>query len=292
MNLATGQQKSYKLKVNILLCSIFTVFTFTFYSATLNAQSLGSQVILKGKVVDLYTGNPVECELEFRPEGGNKIRIRSNSISGEYEQVFNIGEKVTVSFNAFNVLKEEQQVTIVKQNSGSIEQKQDFKVKVFSQGAVLNSIQGFSVGDNKLNSSGKTLLEDLKTLLRFNRSVYINIEVNSEDTYKIQKIDKNVEPYNELNTKGKKKSPKELNALKAKIASQQAEITSAEKANNEIEQKAGNLSEQRKSTVEELLRDLKGLSDKVKVTLNTHLTTENKSDNIRIVVDKVEDKTK
>lgn len=294
MNLS--QQNSKLKNTNLKLSLLSLVFAFLVFSATnvidLNAQIInnkGSQAILKGKVLDYYTGSPVECEMEFKVEGGNKVKIKSNSITGEYEQLFNVGDKLKLTFIAYNVLKQEETIEITKPNNDNFEQKQDFKVKKLVEGKIFDFADAFSNGDNSINANGKSKIEELKTILRFNRGLSVNIEVNADDTYSLAENNIKVETYNELNEKGKKKSKKEIDAMNKRIAEQKAKLNAAESQNQATLTQALELSNKRKSAVEEIISTFKGLTDRIKVTAKSTLGTKNSND-LNIIIDKVENK--
>lgn len=287
---------SYQNNINYkfnLLNVFLLLFTFsTFNLSYLNAQIVnnkGSQAILKGKVLDFYTGAPVECELEFKVEGGNKVKIKSNSITGEYEQLFDVGSKLKLTFIAYNVLKQEESIEITKPNNDNFEQKQDFKVKKLVEGKVFDFADAFTGGDNSINANGQSKLEELKTILRFNRGLSVNIEVNADDTYALAENTVKVETYNELNEKGKKKSKKEIDAMNKRIAEQKAKFEAADNQNKTTLTQALELSNKRKIAVETIVKTFKGLTDRIKVTTKSTLGTKSNTD-LNIIIDKVENK--
>ncbi|MEJ5286725.1 MAG: hypothetical protein CH6_0265 [Candidatus Kapaibacterium sp.] len=162
------------------------------YSQFLNNTSV--QLILKGKVYDEYTGNPVGAIIEFRTTTGKKFKIKSDSVSGEYSQVFNSGDKIEVIIYDWDVVREKFSVQLPDTNKYA-EIEQNFKVKHLKEGLVAYRFNCFETGSAEILPDCKANLLSLDEVLRFNRNVKFEIQVTAFDTYyktkrkqKIQKV--------------------------------------------------------------------------------------------------------
>ena len=279
-------------KIGIIKGLFIAIVIFIGINNILFAQIInnkGTQIILKGEVRDFYTNAPVSCELQIKTESGSRMKIKSNSITGAYEQLFNVGDKVTITFAGFDILKQDETV-VIKESKETGEQIQNFKVKQLVNGKVLESIDAFAKNENQINQFGKAKIEELKVLLRFNRSLSLNIIVSSEDTYQNASNTITVETFNELDAKGKKKSKKELDAMKKRIAEQTAKLEVANKQNTDLANKAIELSNSRKAEIEKIISTFAGITDRIKVTINSNLANKLNDNDMFFTVDKVENK--
>ncbi|MGB9912138.1 MAG: hypothetical protein ACPLRO_02100 [Candidatus Kapaibacteriota bacterium] len=151
----------------------------------LGAQFLNNtsiQLILKGKVVDEYTGDPVGAIIEFRTDKGKKFKIKSDSISGEYSQVFNSGEKIEVIIYDWDLVRGKFNIELPDTNKFA-EIEQNFKVKRLKPGLVAYRFDCFERGSANLLPDCKEKLLSLDEVLRFNRNVKFEIQVTAFDTY-------------------------------------------------------------------------------------------------------------
>lgn len=279
-------------KIGLIKHLIFAITIFIGLNYNLSAQIInnkGTQVILKGEVRDFFTNAPVSCELQIKTESGSKMKIKSNSITGAYEQLFNVGEKITVTFSSFDILKQDE-VVVIKESKETGEQIQNFKVKQLVSGKILESIDAFGKNEASINQFGKAKLEELKLLMRFNRSLTLNLVVSSDDSFQSAANSITVETYNELDAKGKKKSKKELDAMKKRIAEQNAKLEAANKQNADLANKSIELSNKRKSEVEKIIATFAGMADRLKVTINTTNSNKQSDNDLFFTVDKVENK--
>jgi hypothetical protein len=154
-----------------------------FFLLSLNSFSLKTvQVIVKGKVIDEYSGKPTEAQIEFKTSSGNKFKIKSNSIDGSYSQVFNAGETVDATFTNFDLIKTTSSFK-VDQTDTYKEQNLDLKVKKLTAGLVAYSLEAFKSGEDVVNQESKAVIEKLEEVMTFNRNVKFDISVNAHDTY-------------------------------------------------------------------------------------------------------------
>lgn len=282
--------KNYINKSIGLITSLFIIF----FSVQNNSNSQiinnkGTQVLLKGIVTDYYTNLPVSCEIIFKTESGNKIKIKSNSNTGAYEQIFNSGEKLNISFNGFDIIKQEEVLTI-KETKEMSEQNQNFKVKQVVAGKELERYDFFDANSAKENSKLKEKMEDLKLLLRFNRAISFDLIITADDTFSGNNSDVTIDNMEETNTKGKKKSKKEIDAMNKKIEAQKAKLAKSQKENSELIGKSMELGNERKKVLAQYVETFKGMTDRINLVVSDKLNSNINSNEIILRVNKVEDK--
>lgn len=173
------------------------VLILLFIPTILSSQFLNNsnvQLILKGKVIDEYTGNPVGAVIEFRTNTGKKFKIKSDSVSGNYQQVFQSGENVEVIIYDWDVVRTKFTVQLPDTNKYA-EIEQNFAVKHLREGLIAYKYNCFERGNANLTPSCKDNLLGLDEVLRFNRNVKFEIQVTAFDTYvktkrfeKVQKV--------------------------------------------------------------------------------------------------------
>lgn len=129
-----------------------------------------NQVFLKGTVTDKYTGKPVYCDIEIRPEGGTKFKIFSDPVSGNYEQLIKGGTSYEFVFYRYNVLRQ-----IVKIDYPTFEryreEEANFKVITLTPGVTAYEVEIFEPNSAVIKESAKQFFEDFKLQLRFHRTV-------------------------------------------------------------------------------------------------------------------------
>lgn len=163
--------------------SITTILCFLFTIIGINAQGgLGEQVMVKGKVVDVNTKQPISIELEFEPPTGSKFIVKSLEITGKFDQLFQSGTKYNVTFAGDNIYREETTFTPVgKEGEGYSEIAQTFEVKGLTTGVIVEDIAIFGAGSTDLTSAGKSFLKEMKISMRFNRNASFVFQVNAAD---------------------------------------------------------------------------------------------------------------
>ncbi len=151
------------------------------------------QLILYGTVTDEYTGSPVGATIEFRTPEGKKFRIKSDSITGKYQQVFSSGEQVEAIIYDWDVIRQRFNFRLPDTNKYA-EIEKNFVVKQLKEGLVAFSFDCFEQGSNTLSQDAEEKIKSLDEILRFNRNVKFEIQVTAFDTYiktsTIQKIQK------------------------------------------------------------------------------------------------------
>lgn len=153
------------------------------FSLALFSQDTSTRIV-KGKVIDKTTGNPVGLEIQFEDARGKKFKIKSDPKTGQYEQLLNSSEKYTLTFISSDVLREDQTFTPTPPDASFEPQIHNFEVFVLKPNVVLYEFDVFSANSSDISSNGLAKLEDLKTMMRINRSLYIKVEVHQDDSSK------------------------------------------------------------------------------------------------------------
>lgn len=165
--------------------TLTTLLTILFLSVfSLQSQDLGTR-ILKGKIVDKNTGKPLDVDIQFEDSKGKKFKIKSNSLTGNYEQLLNSNETYIITFLRFDVLRDETEIKITPPDTSFDPQMQDFEVLILSPGAELFDYDLFESKSPEISENGMKQLERLKKIMRFNGALNINIEIHSEDSFDV-----------------------------------------------------------------------------------------------------------
>ncbi|MCX7909645.1 MAG: hypothetical protein N2560_09040 [Ignavibacteria bacterium] len=179
------------MKKLVIISVIILIVPCLLYPQFLNNSTV--QLILKGKVLDEYTGNPVGAIIEFRTSTGKKFKIKSDSVSGEYSQVFQSGENIEVIIYDWDVIRQKFNVQLPDTNKYA-EIEQNFTVKHLKEGLVAFKFDCFEKGNSSLLNDCEEKLGGLDDVLRFNRNVKFEIQVTAYDTYiktrKVQTVQK------------------------------------------------------------------------------------------------------
>lgn len=162
--------------------ALFLVF-FSFYNVQINAQIINKsvQVLVKGKITDFYTNNPMQVEIRFEDPSGKFFKISSNSLTGNYEQVLQSGTKYDVRLNS-NFIFPTSYELITPNAEQYLEIDQDYQVIKLEKGTTALALDIFQAGSNIINVNAIDLINDLNVKMRFNRSVKVNFEINVIDS--------------------------------------------------------------------------------------------------------------
>lgn len=171
------------------------------------AQSV--PVLLKGNVTEDKNNEPIGIQIEFRSRDGKKIRTQSNAKYGTYEQLLNAGESYEVVLSSPNIVRKIDSVKLEPSTKFG-EQSANFSVTKLAPGVELFGIDAF----DKLSATPKTALlddlEEIKEMLKFNRSISIEFVVTAKDTYNKAIEMKQVETKSaDKKKKKKQKQPKQ-----------------------------------------------------------------------------------
>ncbi len=161
-------------------------------------------IVVKGKIADEQTGEPMGVDIEFRNSDGKKIKINSNSLTGEFQQVLNAGEFYEVILSGSNIIRKVDRFKVDHYDSYD-EQEQNFTVKKLEPGRTLFRLSPFEKGSSQIiGDELESIFIELQEIMKFNRAVYFEFVVNAKETYTKAPI---VQYKEEPKTKGKKKKP-------------------------------------------------------------------------------------
>jgi hypothetical protein len=224
---------------------LITLFALIFVFASISG--LAVQVIVKGKVIDEYTGKPTEAQIEFKTSSGTKFKIKSNSLDGSFSQVFSAGETVDATFTNFDLIKTTSTFKVDDSDKFK-EQSLDLKVKKLTLGTVVYQYTAFPEKNATINSDSKTGIQKLEEIMTFNRNVKFEISVNSHDVY--AKL---------IKTESTKKSSKKG---KKTVAETETKKTIIEPSESEIK----TLVDSRISQINDILKTFKKFQNRVTIT--------------------------
>ncbi|MFP4369591.1 MAG: hypothetical protein ACLFR2_08430 [Candidatus Kapaibacterium sp.] len=151
-------------------------------SMSLSAQILNqtaANTLLKGVVLDEYTGKPLGVEIMIEG-GGKKIKTQSNDSDGSFEQLLTSGIEYEITFIRWDVWRETEIIDI-KKSSGYEEKEMTFKAKKLTPGKRIFVKDAFKPGTDELKPEIEKWLIDFKTLMRFNRSIEYNFITKAPD---------------------------------------------------------------------------------------------------------------
>ncbi len=171
----------------ILIASFIMLVSF----AAANAQFITNQkgkVMLKGKVVNMQTGEPLQVSIELRNSEGKRImKFENNSNTGEFQQLLDAGKTFTLVFTNYNILREEREVKI-KQGEGYTEQEEVFELPVLKIGTDVCKLDAFDKSEATLNPQAKKRLDHLKIQMRFNRSVKFDFLISGSGALQQKRV--------------------------------------------------------------------------------------------------------
>ncbi len=166
----------------------FIVFLLLFSSSFLFSQSdkqiysIGGNVIVKGRVTCENTGEPVETELEFRASNGKKIRTKSNSITGNWEQVLP-SDNYKVILHSWNVARKTYDLQ-VQPSEKYKEIQQNFTVKRLLPLDIYLQSDLFEPNSADLKTDFTEIANEIKEVLKYNRAVEFTLFVSAADMNK------------------------------------------------------------------------------------------------------------
>jgi|GEM_PF-1991382 len=139
------------------------------------------QTLIRGTITNNIDNAIEGVEIIFKDASGKKFSTKSDSKTGKYQQLLRSGETYEIYFKRFDVLREEFEIVPESGENNYKEQNLDLKVKLLRKGSTLSELDLFDNNSSKLNSKAENLIEKLKTLLRFNRSIRVSILVSAND---------------------------------------------------------------------------------------------------------------
>ncbi|GAB5466649.1 MAG: hypothetical protein Kapaf2KO_20850 [Candidatus Kapaibacteriales bacterium] len=139
-----------------------------------SALAFAGQVMVKGKTLDKYTGKPVGVNVEFKDPNGKKIKVKSNTLTGEYQQLLEGGKNYEVTVFESEVYRQSFDLNTQNSSEAYSEQMNDMQVIIMNDGVELERIDGFS-GSTQLTSDANDALKGLNKMMRFNRGLKLII---------------------------------------------------------------------------------------------------------------------
>lgn len=161
--------------INLLILLAIIFSTTNIYSQDLSTR------IVKGVITDKTSGKPIALDIQIEDSKGKKFKIKSNS-TGNYEQLLQANETYKFTFLDPEVLREEVDFKATAPDASYAPQIKNFEVFVMKEGVELYDFDVFDKGSESISSAGKAKLENLKSIMRFNRALSINIEIHPDDS--------------------------------------------------------------------------------------------------------------
>lgn len=161
-----------KIVLYMILC--FPLMTFNTYSQFLSGDN--AQILVKGIVLDENSNEPLGVIIELRTKDGKKIKTQSNSNTGLFEQLLPSGENYTVILSSDDIIRKEFEFATEAAKEFKEQDEKWYAVKP-RPGARIFSANIFDNGSSNIHSSGQKQLKELQMLLRFNRTLYVAIEL-------------------------------------------------------------------------------------------------------------------
>ena len=191
-----------KLVVFFLLLS----YSLLFSQSDKQIYSIGGNVIVKGRVTCELTGEPVETELEFRASNGKKIRTKSNSITGNWEQVLP-SDNYKVILHSWNIARKTYDMQ-VQPSEKYKEIQQNFTVKRLLPTDIYLQSPLFKNNSAELSADFSQIAGEIKEVLKYNRAVEFTFYVSASDMNKPSETKVNAVDNTQNNTKSSKKTAK------------------------------------------------------------------------------------
>ena len=171
------------MKFKILsVASLITLFIFTLNMQSQLITGQSSPVLLKGKVIDELTGQPAGVNIEIRNSDGKKIKINSNSLHGDYEQLLESNQTYEFIFTGYDIIRKSETVKTLD-TAKYAEQEINFSVKKLTPGVTFQNVDAFEKLSLNPSNNLVTTFDEIKDIMKFNRAVSFEFYVNAHDTY-------------------------------------------------------------------------------------------------------------
>ncbi len=139
--------------------------------------------LLQGTLTDEATGKPIAVDFEITDPVGAKTRGKSASNNGSYQAVLEPGNTYTVSFSSFDILRKTETIVLPSSEKYSIVVK-DYKIQKLRSGMELNALHAFKAGQSNLSTQATEYLNELKEMMRRNRSLTVIINTFGDELLK------------------------------------------------------------------------------------------------------------
>lgn len=141
-------------------------------------HALQNNILFKGELINENDGKPIGAEVTFIDEDGDKIKVNANELSGNFEQLLKADHNYKIIFAGADILRKEIEIKTDEAETYG-EQSESFTVVKMESGAKIVEIN-VSNDNASLSNAGISALGELKTLLRFNRSLYLDLVTENE----------------------------------------------------------------------------------------------------------------
>lgn len=148
----------------------------------LNIKIYSAQVVITGKIIEEGTNRPIGLEFQLSSKTGKKIKCRSNSKDGAYQQVLEPGETYYVGFNEY-ILSYGHSAITTPDSKTYVEINHDFVVKKVVTGLELFNVKLFAPNQSELFNGNTNILEELKVFMDLNIKTEIIITISSNDSW-------------------------------------------------------------------------------------------------------------
>lgn len=144
------------------------------------ATSFAAQILIKGKVTDSYTGSPVGVTMKFETKAGQTIKIKSDPVTGAFTQLFESDTEYEVTFLHKEIIRK---VETFKTESatGYKEFEKNFSVQKLTKDLLFLDADIFDKGTSSINSGFDAQLEEIVSIMKFNRNVNFYFVVSLND---------------------------------------------------------------------------------------------------------------
>lgn len=159
-------------KIAILLTFVLAIFAYS-----QGSKANFKQRILKGTIKS-DEGKLIDCEVEVIDPLGKKFVIKT--VDGKFEQVLDAEKDYEFTFVGDNILRESTTVNVAKADKDFTAATETYTVFKLEPGKIIRKLDLFEEGTAKLKSNAKDQLKKLKMMLRFNRSVKIDLVCQGE----------------------------------------------------------------------------------------------------------------
>ncbi len=172
-------------KPGIFLSSFIAIFIVLFIGSTMlsyGKSKSGAIILLKGSISEESTDQPIGTKMFFTNSKGKRTKTKSNSHDGTYQQPLASGETYKLLIPGYIVNPEKDEFEIPSHKKYK-EIERNFTAIKLDSGVVLFKFQAFEKNDTNLIVENLSAIEDLKTIIRHNGNVSVNVIVSTVDSY-------------------------------------------------------------------------------------------------------------
>ncbi len=138
------------------------------------------QILIKGVVKDKFDGTPLEATIEFEDVQGKSFKIKSNSLTGKYEQILEAGQNYKAKLKSDYIFPTE--INFKTDTTDNYkEQHLDFLVTKLEKNREVACFQLFQTNSSELTDNFKQEIDKLNLNMRFNRNIKVALIVTGDD---------------------------------------------------------------------------------------------------------------